>query len=57
MKKSICPITKKIFNCQSCKAVLDGEICRYSVRDSIAEGDFRFVRKVLEREMNENRTS
>ncbi len=51
MKKAICPITKKVFDCQSCKAMVDGKKCPYMTRDDIAERDFRFVRKVLEREM------
>ena len=53
MKKVICPITKKPFDCQSCKAIVDGEKCRYMVRDEIAEGDFEFVRKVIEKEHDE----
>ena len=55
MRKTICPITKKSFDCQKCKALVDGKPCRYWVRDEIAEGDFEFVRKILEGEMNENK--
>ncbi len=53
MKKAICPITKKIFDCRHCNAIVDNEKCRYMVRDEIAEQDFEFVRKVIERELNE----
>ena len=53
MKKANCPITKKVFDCQHCNAIVDGEKCRYMVRDELAEQDFEFVRKVIEKEMNE----
>ncbi len=56
MKKAICPITKQVFDCQSCKAMVDGKKCPYMTRDDIAERDFRFVRKVLEREMKNDTT-
>jgi len=53
MKKAICPITKKVFDCLDCRAIVDGERCRYWAKDDEATKDFRFVRKVLEKEMNE----
>ncbi len=53
MKRASCPITKRVFDCRSCTAVIDGEKCPYMARDEIAEADFEFVRKVIEREMNE----
>ncbi len=53
MKKALCPITKKVFDCQNCNAIVEGEKCRYMVRDEIAEQDFKFVRKILEKELNE----
>ncbi len=53
MRKAFCPITKKVFDCRNCNAIIDGEKCRYMVRDEIAEQDFEFVRKILEKEMNE----
>lgn len=53
MRKAICPITKKVFDCRKCEAIVDGEKCRYMVRDEIAEKDFEFVRKILEKEKNE----
>lgn len=53
MKRAVCPITKKVFDCHNCTAIIDGEKCRYMVRDEIAEQDFEFVRKIIEREMNE----
>ena len=57
MRKAICPITKRVFDCQHCEAIIDGEKCRYMVRDEIAEKDFEFVRKVLEVELNETHRS
>ena len=53
MRKALCPITKKVFDCLSCKAIVDGEKCPYMVRDDLAEKDFKFVRKIVEKEMNE----
>ena len=53
MKKAMCPITKKAFDCQTCTAIVDGKKCPYMTRDDIAERDFKFVRRIVEREMNE----
>jgi len=55
MRKVICPITKKVFDCRNCEAIVDGEKCRYMVRDEIAEQDFKFVRKILEKEFKDRR--
>ncbi len=52
MKKAICPVTKRVFDCQTCKAIVDNQKCPYMTRDDIAERDFKFVRKILERELN-----
>ena len=57
MKRELCPLTKKVFNCQKCTAIVDGEKCRYMVRDEIAEGDFKFARKIIEKEMHEKARS
>ena len=51
MKKAICPITRRVFDCQTCTAIVDNQKCPYMVRDDIAERDFKFVRKIVEREM------
>jgi RNA polymerase subunit RPABC4/transcription elongation factor Spt4 len=53
MKRALCPITKKVFDCQKCTAIVDGEKCPFMVRDEIAEKEFEFVRRVIEKEMNE----
>ncbi len=53
MRKDICPITKKIFDCQKCKAIIDGEKCPYMFRDEQTERELKFLRKVVEKEMNE----
>jgi len=53
MKRAICPITKQVFTCQTCTAIVDGEKCPYMTRDDIAEKDFRFVRRQIEKEMEE----
>ena len=54
MKRGICPITKKVFDCQNCTAIADGEKCPYMLRDEQTERELKFLRRVVEREMNEN---
>ncbi len=53
MRKAICPITKKIFDCLECKEIVDGEKCPYMLRDEQTERELAFLRKVIEREKNE----
>ena len=53
MGKAICPITKRVFDCQKCKAIVDGEKCPYMLRDEQTERELAFLRKVIEREKNE----
>uniref|UniRef100_A0A6M3JTQ0 Uncharacterized protein n=1 Tax=viral metagenome TaxID=1070528 RepID=A0A6M3JTQ0_9ZZZZ len=57
MKKAICPITKKPFDCLECFAIVDGEKCPYMLRDEQTERELNFLRKVIEREMNEKGNS
>lgn len=53
MKKAICPITKKVFDCQLCKVIVDGEKCPYMLRDEQTERELKFLRKVVEGEKSE----
>ncbi len=53
MKKALCPITKKVFDCLKCKAIIDGEKCPFMLRDEQTERELRFLRKIVENEMRE----
>ena len=53
MGKVICPITKKVFDCLKCREIIDDESCPYMLRDEQTERELAFLRKVIEREMNE----
>ena len=49
----VCPIINKPFDCLKCQEIADGEKCPYMLRDEQTELELRFLRKVIEREMNE----
>ncbi len=57
MKKTICPITNKIFDCQECKAIAEDEQCPYMLRDEQTERELKFLRKIVEKELNEKGNS
>jgi len=53
MKKAICPVTNKSFDCLKCQAIVDGDKCPYMLRDEQTERELKFLRKVIERELIE----
>uniref|UniRef100_A0A6M3LS85 Uncharacterized protein n=1 Tax=viral metagenome TaxID=1070528 RepID=A0A6M3LS85_9ZZZZ len=53
MRKAICPITNKPFDCLRCEEIVDDEKCPYMLRDEQTERELKFLRKVIEREINE----
>jgi len=53
MKKAICPITKKVFDCLKCRIIVDGEKCPYMLRDEQTDRELKFLRKIVEGEKNE----
>ena len=53
MKRGICPITKQPLDCQNCKAVVDDQ-CPYFELDNAIEYTLKFLRKLVEKEKNEN---
>jgi len=50
MRKAVCPISKKPFNCSDCTLIVDGEKCPYMTLDKQNEKILRFIRKVVEKE-------
>ena len=55
MTNTLCPITKKLFDCLACTAIVDGEKCPYMLRDEQTEHELEFLRRLIEREMDEKR--
>ncbi len=55
MKKAICPITKKPFDCLKCRAIVGNEKCPYMLRDEQTDRELKFLRKVIEREISEKK--
>jgi hypothetical protein len=53
MKKTICPITKDILDCKTCKAVKDDR-CPYFQFDNCIEYTLKFIREVLENEIRKD---
>jgi len=53
MRRGICSITNKVFDCLNCTAIEDGEECPYMVHDEATEYNLRFSRKLAEKEMRE----
>ena len=51
MKRIICPVTKKVFDCKVCLAIADNEKCPYMLRDEQTEKELKFLRKIVEREL------
>ncbi|MFH1231115.1 MAG: hypothetical protein V1709_06415 [Planctomycetota bacterium] len=54
MKKAICPITKKVFDCQNCTAIKD-EACVYWEFDECVDHTLKFLRELVEKEQNEKK--
>lgn len=50
MKKTKCPITKKVFDCRQCLVITDEEKCPYMLRDEQTECELKFLRKIVEEE-------
>lgn len=50
-----CPITTHKLDCKNCKAIPDKGICPYMQFDECIESALKTLRKIVEREMNENR--
>ena len=51
MKKAICPITRKPFECNHCKAVGINGKCPYMIADEWIDDTFRTIRKLVEEEI------
>lgn len=48
MKEGKCPITQKIFNCTTCKAIGEDGKCPYMKLDDWAEDTLKVMRKLVE---------
>ena len=48
--RTVCPITKRKFDCSTCEAIKDDEKCPYMICDEMVEQTLKFLRKMVENE-------